>query len=207
MRALLYKDFVITWRYSKLILFMALLFSILGGMKTEVSFIGVYAPLVLASLSLNTLAYDEKSGWLKYADGLPYGRTVIVQSKYLQSFLGCLVGMVLPALLVVLAGLIRGEMVLEGVPILMVGLLAAGTLNSVIVLPLSFRYDTNKGRIAFIVILAVLFGFGSQFLVAPVFEQLAGHMTWILTAAVAVCLVLWVVSYELSILFYRNKSI
>ena len=207
MRALLYKDFVMTWKYSKFILLMALVFSLLGGIKTDFTLIGVYAPLVLTSLSSNTLAYDEKSGWLKYADGLPYGRTAIVQSKYLQAFLGCLVGMALPAISVVFVGLIRGEVFLEGMPILLAGMLAAGTLNSVIVLPLSFRYDTNKGRIAFIVILAVLFGIGSQFLVVPVFEQLAGHIAWMLTVTVAVCLVLWVVSYGLSIWFYRDKGL
>lgn len=207
MRALLYKDFVMIWKYSKLILLMALIISLVGGIQTDLTLISIYAPLVLTSISLNTLAYDEKSGWLQYADGLPYGRNAIVQSKYLLALLGCLTGMVLPLIATLIVGLIRGEMVLEGLLILLVGMLAAGTLNSVITLPLSFRYGTNKGRVVFIVILAVLFGIGSQFLVVPALERLAGHIVWMALGTVALSLVLWIVSYGLSVRFYQDKQL
>ena len=208
MRALLYKDLVVTWKYSKSLLGMVLLFSIIGAVKPDVAFFEIYGPLVLTALSLNALAYDEKFGWLKYADALPYGRKTVVRSKYVLSLVGCLVGVAVGLLCTLVAGLIQGDLSLAAMAVIAVSGMAAGTLNVTLMMPVAFRFDTNKARVVFIIIVAVVFAMVSQLFVVPDLVRLTQvDMTWLALGVLGVCLVLWIAGYNLSLLFYRNKRL
>lgn len=202
MRALLYKDWILTWKYSKLLLLPVLLFSIAAGHQPEMTFFGVYAPIVLSALSLNSLAYDEKSGWLEYADALPYERHAIVRSKFLLSLLGCLVGILLPVLCTIGFQLGRTSLDLKNLGIMALAMLVAGTINSVVMLPVSFRFGTNTGRIIYIVLLACMFAFGSRITVTS-FPGVSFPVLFLTVAAG--CLILWVVSFLVSLKLYQPR--
>ena len=145
MKGLLYKDWKMLWKQGKMYLLIILIFTLVPQF-TRMGFAMAYA----AILPYSIIAYDEQSKWLRLAIMMPYTDGQLVLSKYVLSWLGMLLVMVLSAISRTADYFIHGQTVLiqEYQEVLI--FTAASSLFSAVVLPLVFRFGVERGRLMFI---------------------------------------------------------
>ena len=206
MRGLLYKDLIVTWKTCRMVILAALIFAVVAGMRSESLFFAVYAPIVMTATVLTTLAYDERSGWLRYAEALPYGRNTIVKSKYVMAFLCCVTAVLVTAAASIVSGMVQGRLIWESMLFLAVEQLLVGTIQTVILLPVSLRLGVEKGRIVYLICIGA---FCAMSLLLPQPGIVWGTGTLVLECLVlaAVCLVLWVLSYFIGAAVFRKRDL
>ena len=145
MKGLLYKDWTMLLRQGKMYLLIILVFSAVPQF-TRAGFAMAYA----AILPYSVIAYDEQSKWPRLAIMMPYTDGQLVLSKYILSWLGILLVMVLSAVSRTADCFINGQTVLISEYQEIIIFTAASSLFSTIVLPLVFRFGVERGRLMFI---------------------------------------------------------
>jgi hypothetical protein len=181
----------------------------------EVAFIAGTVMLVYM-LMQTPCAYDDKSRADLMLNSLPVERGTIVAAKYLAMIVYAAIACaeyLLVYLFVKLSGIpleVQGFSA-EG----LIGLLAAAGLFSAIFYPIFFRFGYLKTRYVNVVIFAAFFGAGSFALVAfkdsdslkALFAALESQPGWAIVSAVAgVFLGIALVSYLLSVRFYKRRE-
>lgn len=123
----------------------------------EISFFITYVSVMCIMIPVNLFAYDEQARWDKYAAALPAGRAGVVKSRYLFTVLICLGSLVFALLLQLIVALASGAQGQERVDLLLSGLLPAayGCFMNAILLPLLFKFGSQKGRLYLILALGV----------------------------------------------------
>ena len=84
MSGLLRKDLYVADKSGRLLLVLALAFSMVPSLGT---FGSTYAMMLAFMMPMNSIAYDERCKWDRYAAMLPYRPGQIVWSKYVLSYL------------------------------------------------------------------------------------------------------------------------
>lgn len=205
MIGLLKKDLYVADRTSRLLLVLALLFSLVPAMR---SFGCTYAMMLALMIPINSIAYDEKSKWDRYAAMLPYRVGQIVGSKYLLSYLFTLLG----GSIIVLSAVIQGIAVKPadlGEPIQMVAMLGVSMLFvTALGVPILYRFGSEKGRLAMILVMGVGVGIAlgllSIFEERPQLPDLPLPAVGLLVAVLAVGISFG--SFRLSVHFYKNRQ-
>ena len=208
MSGLLLKEFYLARKYCRIHLVMTVLFLGLAMFgSSENLFLLVY-PCALASfIPVTLLSYDTQSKWDVYFDTLPTSRAQYVSAKYL---IGLILGELVLALTAVtqlLAIRLNGEIGLRQLLPLLCGLQVIALVPPALCLPLIFKLGVEKGRVWFLVMIAVTFG-GSAVLALGVEEgesfSLPGNLSiWLLLGAA----VLYGLSWLLSIRLYRTREL
>ena len=205
MIGLLRKDLFVADKSGRLLLVMAIVFSVVPGMG---SFGSTYAMMLALMMPLTSIGYDEQCKWDKYAAMLPYTPRQLVWSKYLLAYLYTALG----AGIIVLGTLLRG-IITEAVD-WMETLQTAGMMGIVMLflmalgLPVIYRFGSEKGRIAIIVIIGA--GVGAGLAIVGAFGELPELPSPPLPAAAALIAALVIaasyVSVQFSVKFYRNRQ-
>ncbi len=195
MKALLLKDLYVLLRQARLFLLLIVVFSLM-----QESFGSNFAIVYSTLLPMTALAYDEQAHWGRFAAMLPYSRRQLVLSKYLLGGIFVLCSGTLSQLLRVLRGSFDFAAAL-GQTLVMAGV---GVLLLCILLPLMFWLGTERGRLAFYLLVGA--GAGLGLLLPKLFlegESLSLTACWplLLLALAAVC----VVSVLLSCKLYRPR--
>lgn len=162
MKGLLLKDFYFMQRHMRVYLLLMLVFVLLPGSMP------LMAVIYSVMLPITVLAYDDNAKWPELAAMLPFSTRALVFSKYLLGYLlsGCFV------LLAVLARAayqvcwplvtsrpVDNDFAFSGDFVNFMLLIWLGSLTLLALnLPLMFRLGAEKGRLAFILTLGVLFG-------------------------------------------------
>lgn len=208
MSGLLLKEFYMAWKYCRLHLVITVLFlglAMLGS--SENLFLLVY-PCALASFIPVTLqSYDTQSRWNVYFETLPTSRAQYVSAKYL-------IGLILGEFLLALTGLsqllamkLNGEGSLDQLWSLLCALQFLAIAPPALCLPLIFKWGVEKGRILFLVMIGIVFG-GSAALALGVedggsFFLPENLSAWLLLGAI----ILYALSWLLSIRLYRTREL
>lgn len=141
---LLTKDWHLAKRYCWAYLPIGAAFAAIMVLSDAASF-AAYPLLLGALLPLSLQAYDESSGFLHYAAVMPVSRRALVGARYLTAVLALLPG----AALLGLAGLIGGAMgrpsPLDAAAVGLFSLLSL--LLSCVLLPLAFRFGSERARL------------------------------------------------------------
>ena len=205
MKGLLRKDLYMTWSYAKTLLLVSLLFIALTAFAENGPVFLLYPMLLLTSLPLSLLGYDEKFKWDRYCGALPLTRAQIVAEKYLFSLL-CTAA----ALLVMGGGsavimLLRGQQGMIGMILSL--MLAMGLIGPTLLLPLMFRFGTEKGRLAYYFLVGLVC---ALFMVlmrgdSPVSARSVGLPAMLLV--LLACAVLFALSCLLSIRLYQKREL
>lgn len=208
MIGLLRKDLFVADKSGRLLLVFAVVFCVFPVPHLE-SLGNTYAMLLAFMLPLNSIAYDERCKWDRYAAMLPCRPAQIVWGKYLLSYIYTLL-----AETVILAGaLLRSlrwpetidwrEIFATSIVLLLVMLLITA-----LSLPALYRFGAEKGRLVMFVILGA--GMGAALALLKVFVgdiQLPVLPMPVLLAVVAAALVgATVLSFRLSVRFYKNRQ-
>ncbi len=196
-RGLLLKDWYQLWSKAKVLMIMIVVYMGIGVVSPT---LGSVALLLCAMLPYNSIAYDEKAKWDRYALSMPVSKKELILSKYLLGFIALGIGFVIRSLL---------HLIPVGAPADWSGLVlstAGALIYLAIQLPLLFWFGTENGRL-WSILLSALFAFGLVF-VGGLFEEtdiLAGTATlvWVPWAALLLAAVLQGLSYLISVKVYR----
>ena len=145
MKGLLYKDLALLWRQGKMYLLIILIFTLVPQF-THMGFAMAY----VAILPYTTIAFDEQSKWNRLAIMMPYTDGQLVLCKYIFSWLGMLLVLLLSTVSRTADYFINGQTVLINELQEVIIFTAASSLFSAIVLPLVFRFGVERGRLMFI---------------------------------------------------------
>lgn len=201
MKGLLLKDFYMTKKYCKMIILCILLFAGVSVAESSNLFFQFY-PVVMASmLPVSILGYDEKCHWDVYGQIFPYSRKQFVSVKYLMS-LFCVCGMWLLLAVVQVVGMLVNKTGIQNNFLFFFFLvLSSGILSSGILLSVIFKFGTEKGRLAYLVIIALVCGGGAVSMSTdvslhiPVSANVLSLL--ILTASAAVFFLSWLLSMKI----------
>lgn len=208
MSGLLLKEFYMAWKYCRLHLVITVLFLGLAMFSSSDNLFLLVYPCALASFIPVTLqSYDTQSRWNVYFETLPTSRAQYVSAKYL-------IGLILGEFLLALTGLsqllamkLSGEGSLYQLLSLLSALQFLAIAPPALCLPLIFKWGVEKGGILFLVMIGIVFG-GSAALALGVEDggsfSLPGNLSvWLLLGVI----VLYALSWVLSIRLYRSREL
>ena len=158
MTGLVKKDFYLSLSMLKSYVLVAAGFAVLTltGIY-DISFFVTYLSVMCIMIPVNLFAYDEQARWDKYAASLPSGRTGMVKARYIFTILICLGSLAFALLLQLIVALFTGARGQERTDLLLSGLLptAYGCFMNAVLLPLLFKFGSQKGRIYLLLALGV----------------------------------------------------
>lgn len=200
MKGLILKDITMTSRTCKSYLFVILIFLALSFFSNDSQFFILYPLMMVGMIPVTLLSYDERDGWDKYSLTLPCTRAQLVSAKYL---IGLIFGGVVFLLveLLLLIGLSMGgnfDFLSMSSALLLLGLLGPSLL-----MPFSFKFGSEKGRLAYYFVLALLFAFILILLGRGYYICLEGFSWLVIGASV----LLYLGSWRLSIFFYEKREL
>lgn len=206
MTGLLRKDLFVADKSSRLLLVLALLFSLIPSFNALGS---TYAMMLAFTLPLNSIAYDEKCKWDRYASMLPYRAGQIVWSKYLLGYIYTLLGEAIIFLSPVIRQFFMHTPVDWSETFQMNAMLAIIMVLMVSMgLPALYRFGSEKGRLMMFVILAA--GVGIAVAVA---KAVAGELRTalppvpvLLAVSAAAAVAATYFSFRLSVYFYKKRQ-
>ena len=202
MKGLLLKDWYLTLKYGRMQLIFAVFYGVLGAVLPETNAF-VALPVMLIALLPNTIyAYDEREKWTTYVRSLPVTDAQYVTGKYLY-------GVICLAVYFALLAAANLAFRTEGFAGQFIMFFLGGLLMPSIMMPFMFRFGTEKGRLAYLIV------FGSALTAAlsianlsymggdtPIIERLGLH--WCALCLIAAAL--YVLSWRLSIVLYQKRK-
>ena len=211
MKGLLQKDFYLMRTLARSYAFILGVFFLLSLTGVyDGTFLCTFLVLMCVMIPANTFSYDEQAKWDKYAASLPAGRPGVVRAKYLFTLLVSLAALALAALLQALLFFLgrAGSATLVEAELSAVAPAGFGILMTAILLPLLFRFGSQRGRLYLVLVVAVLTGgtVGGAMVLSEAGLD-ASILLTLLAAAPLVGLVALVPSYFLSLRIYREKDL
>ncbi|MBQ3404579.1 MAG: ABC-2 transporter permease [Oscillospiraceae bacterium] len=205
MKGLLLKDIYMTGKYMKSILLLVVVF-IAVALFGEGSDFFLFFPCLLAGVvPLSLQSYDESFKWTQYSAGLPCRRSQIVSVKYIY-------GLVLSAVMVILMSAvhavvkIRGGESMNDTAVFAACMLGVSLIAPALSLPFIFKLGAEKGRIAYLVVVAVISGLATFSFKSDTLPMgNTGDFPFVLF--IAAVLIVFVLSWLISIRVYNNREL
>jgi len=217
MMGLVYKDLMVLKKQILMYLSFYVFYGLLVSAGAfDLSILGGLTAMFGTLVTVSSMAYDEQAKWTKFAAATPVGRKGVVGGKYLLPLV------VIPASALVTAA-VEAALCLTGrtqedlLEALLVTLIcsAVAVLLNALILPLLFKFGTEKARVLFLLLFAVFFGGamllatmmknGADFTAALHFGARLGPLTPILLAiAVAAA---YALSYFISLGIMEKKEL
>lgn len=207
MKGLLLKDWYMMKKYCRSYLLIAAVFIAVSLSGNDNMFFIFYPCLLCGMIPVNLLGYDERSRWMQYSGTMPYTKAQLVSAKYLIGLLAQVTMLIVTGVAQGIKMTVAGNFVFGEFAVLMLLMLIVATLTSSISLPLIFKLGVEKGRIAYYMMIGFVCGVGA---VASGFfkGRLAakGEPNVILAALVIIGIGIYVLSWYLSIVFYKKRE-
>lgn len=207
MWGLLYKDFVMVWKYCKVYLLIIIGF-LMGSMGVgQNTFYIIYPSIMSSMIPMTLVAYDEQSKWNLTSLAMPYSRAQLVSIKYLMGLLTGLGVVLATAAIQAIRLHLDGSFQLDAWLGIVCMVLAVNCVTPALSLPLIFKLGAERGRIYHAVVTAliccgaVLLSFGFP----ELFQRTAssnGSLVPMCLAAVTI----YALSWWLSIRFYEKRE-
>ncbi|MCM1008354.1 MAG: ABC-2 transporter permease [Ruminococcus flavefaciens] len=209
MKGLLIKEFIM-FRKNCIAPIIFLIFIMFAEIMGQYQMI-VFAPIFISIIPSSYMTFDETSRWDIYSLIIPAKRSNIVSSKYIFTLILISISIILAAL----SGFIglnidkENEFVWSSFLSLIEALIIVGLIFPMIMLPLNFKLGTAKARIATMIFAGfiggstAIFANSEELNLALIFSDMSCWTKIIIAAAVAM---LFLISWELSILFYNKRE-
>lgn len=211
MKGLLYKDLCQAKRSCRFVAAAVLVMMGIAAfaVKSGGWFLVAYAGMLMGTIPMSLLALDATSGWSVYQRTLPLSAEQIVGSKYLAGL--CMGG--LSAGMAALGGLVSWLLYGSDLPagIIPQSIAIAVIISlagNIVLLPVTFRFDQNKARVAYILFVCLMAGAMGVLMSSK--EELPtaaqSGMTLALAAAAVVVLALYLLSWRVSVAWYPRHE-
>ena len=207
MRGLLLKDWYYMKNYCKVFWGIIVVF-IIAACFTEGKQFFLYYPCILSGMiSMTLIAYEEKEGWNVYAGTLPISRTQIVSSKYMVSLIFS--GFVVAAMLLVQLATMLYRQAFDGFGMinLATSLIPLSLLPTAILLPFIYKFGAEKGRMVYYVVVGLFCGLFIVLGNMGIFETSLASIKYSNVVLCSIAIVVFGISWLLSIGFYQEKEI
>lgn len=210
MKGLLTKEFIMLKKQWFVISLFVLMFGIVGIVSGTPSMM-LMIPLFMSVYQSNILA-DEMSKWQQYAIVLPYGRKNIISSKYFYIAIISLCSTLFITLCYTISALIgRISCSLSECLIILICSLVTGLVYPAIILPLSYKFNSDKGRFLLMIING---SFGGIFAVFSINENvynsflgLVDIVKFLPFIALALVVILYIISWQISVKIYEKREL
>ena len=147
MKGLLIKDFRVLAKQKKFLIVVLLLSVFLALGSDSVGFAGNYVMLILSTLTLTTISYDEMNGGMLFLLSLPANRKTYVKAKYTFAFLDILAASVLALVLGYAETVVKKVSFSFGdTASSIMGMMLVVGLMLAVAIPLDFKFGAEKGR-------------------------------------------------------------
>lgn len=216
MKGMLIKDFSLL-KGQKQFFLVACAFAILFLFITDQYYFGIsYLIVMFILFTLSTIAYDEYDNGNSFLFTLPISRKGYVREKYVFCFLTALGSCAMNLILIAVLQIVKKDSGadIQILLLTMAGALAVGMVMMAFVVPLQFKFGSEKRQMAIIagVVIVFLIVFCGQKLVdrfgVPGFVKKLGGMSveGIATLSVAIVIALVGVSYLISVRIMEKKE-
>ena len=151
MKGLIWKDLYVMKSMGRSYLLMFGVFGVLSlmGVYDGLSFVSFLVVMMLIMMPINTFAYDEQAKWDLFAVATPAGKKGVVAGKYLFTAMLLVLALVLCCALQ--AGMyffdVHGADTLTEMLATAVVTVSGGAVLNAILLPLLFKFGTQKSRV------------------------------------------------------------
>ena len=214
MKGLLLKDLYMSEKYCRVFLLIVVVFFGMSLMSGPGFFLLAYPCILMGLIPASLISYDEREKWDVYSGTLPCSRRQLVSCKYLVGLIGELPVICITTVLYAL-GLFRvGAFNPYAVPGMAAVFLLLGLIGPATTLPFMFRFGAEKGRIAYFAVIILLCGGSAAFgsIQVPGGENIPGAGAFMPQAGVSLlmavlALLIYAVSWKLSIVFYEKKEL
>ncbi len=152
MKGLLLKDFAIVKQQGRSIFIIVAIAIFMMFSGNDITFVVAYANMLFVMFGITTLNYDAFDNGFSFLFTLPISRKLYVAEKYLFSLMCVAAGLILSSVLMTVTGNMNSDALS-----FIVGYAMAATLLLSILLPVELKFGPEKGRIAMIVIFAIVF--------------------------------------------------
>lgn len=202
MKALLLNDWYMMKKYMRGFFLMLVLFIAVYMVEGNPFFL--FFTVMFAGMIPVTLAtYGESFHWDKYADAMPIGRRRYVSSKYvfaLATFAAIM-------LICTVAGAVIGGERWAAFSSLLPLMILIALFSPALLLPFIFKFGAEKGRIAYFVAVGAMTALAM--FVLPNEETTLGRSVGSMGGAMLIlaAVVLFAVSWLLSVRFYENREL
>ena len=205
MIGLLKKDLYVADKSGRLLLILALVFSMVPSLG---AFGSTYAMMMAIMMPLNSIAYDERCKWDRYAAMLPYRTGQLVWSKYLLSYFYTLLGGGIIVLGAFLRGVTTGAADWKETAETSLMLAVVMLFITALGLPMLYRFGSEKGRLAMILCMGVgvgaAMGLMGIFGELPKLPELSLPVLFVVVVALAAGAT-WL-SFRMSVHFYKKRQ-
>ena len=207
MKGLLIKDWYQLRSYCRSFLLIAAVFLVLAFLSRENTYFLMILGVLAGVLPMTLLAYDERGHWNVYSQTLPYTRGQYVSAKYLIGLMCAGAMVLLVAAVTFCRDLASGHRWIWWPA---AATLAGALLSAAILLPLSFRFGTEKARIFYYAVIGItaLTGAcllsGGQGTGAAAVQVNPGGLALILAGA---ALAVYALSWMAAVPLYRRREL
>ena len=208
MKGLLLKDWYMMKKYMRSYLVLLIVFVAVSFTDATNMFFVYYPCMLTGMVTVNLLAYDERSKWDVYAGTLPCTRRQVVSAKYL-------LGILLQLLLLAVTAAVQGFHMIgaeqperTGFVVLLEMLVILSCITSSITMPFMFKFGVEKGRMAYYVMIGVVSG--GSVLAASVSRramQVEVSNSIALPLLTLAAIGVYALSWWLSIRFYEKREL
>lgn len=147
MKGLLIKDFRVLAKQKKFLIVVLLLAVFLAFGSDDIGFAGNYVMLILSTLTLTTISYDEMNGGMLFLLSLPANRKTYVKAKYTFAFLDILAASVVALVLGYAEAVVKKmSFSLGDTASGIMGMMLVVGLMLAVAIPLDFKFGAEKGR-------------------------------------------------------------
>lgn len=207
MKGLLLKDWYMTKKYCRAHFLIAIIFLAVAATDTSNLFFLAYPCIFISTIPTVLLSYDERCKWDEYCGTLPFSKSLIVSEKFVFGLLVTVPLIIITALVQSIAlkraGAFDFGYVIETVSILM---LAAAFVTAV-TMPFMIKLGVEKGRIAYYVMIGAMTALAitiPDIISADLSKEISIGFAPI---AVAASIIIYALSWYLSIGFYKKREI
>lgn len=150
MKSLLLKDFYVITKQLKIFLIIIPVIALTTGEAMS-----TFSILLGAVLPMTAIAYDERSKWNELAAMMPYSKFDLIFSKYLLGYL-CMFGAALLVFIGQIIGKNNGIVVIDDDINVLLFAVMGGLIFIAINTPILFKFGSEKGRLVFIITMALV---------------------------------------------------
>ena len=204
MKGLLRKDLYLMIKYCRLFFILIIVFSFAGAWNNNLLF-ALYPITISSIIPVNLLSYDEKSNWSLYACTFPCSRKEIVSSKYILTVCTLTLSAIIVEVVQTINMIIRHNLLTIFTIIFITGLLPPAFM-----FPFTFKLGAEKGRFAyyigFILLFALLGSLQSVIKNLPLGLAHFPFRSYYILILLFIGLLLYMISWILSIKFYQNRE-
>ncbi|MDO5410042.1 MAG: ABC-2 transporter permease [Lachnospiraceae bacterium] len=213
MKGLLLKEYYMTLKYCRLFLLIVAVFFVVSFWADDTVFLMAYPLVMIGMIPVTLLAYDEKERWTLYSLTLPCTRSQMVSSKYLYGMLVELIAWLLATAVQTVKLFQDPFFTIHEYLFLLAAMFLLGFIGPSLILPIIIRFGTEKGRIIYIFVFVVLGvtvlnseGFGPGTKLSAAIAFLLNHQ-WLYALLIIAALIIYGISWGISILLYQSKEV